>query len=368
MDKIVDLLNQNSLVAIAFIIVVIAVVLMFVIAFFQGRAIEFWPPKIGEKPKSANLPKDAVVSEKHDHHPSKNVDDRNVYSPSSQLLIGEGTKIRTASGEGIVIESDFYGGATATLFRAKKTTGEKVVVKVYWRGLMPNSLAWNIFSREFRASELLSHRNIIKLLDRGLHGGYPFVVMEFFRGGTLRDLLDAHDRIPGRDILSIASQVADAIDFAHSRGVIHRDIKPGNILFESDPHGRIVLSDFGIAKIFGAVEVNITAPSGEFMGSPGYLAPETIDENNITEASDIYSFGVVVYEMICGRIPFDETGSVPSIIYAKLHKDAPSIKNYRNVSEDISNRLAQTLNRLPNQRPKSARAVLSGIESVIEQL
>ena len=96
------------------------------------------------------------------------------------------------------------------------------------------------------------------ILDTGIVGGYPFTVMEYYRGrDRSRSSCQTHDRIPGPDILSIATQVADAIDFAHSHGIVHRDIKPSNILIESDPRGRVVLSDFGVARVFGAVQITI---------------------------------------------------------------------------------------------------------------
>jgi len=195
---------------------------------------------------------------------------------------------------------------------------DKVVVKVYWRGLRPGSRAWELFNQEQRAAEILIHRNIARTLDKGLFNGYPFTVMEYLGGGTLRDWLRTHDRLPGIDILSIAGQVADAIDFAHSQGVIHRDIKPSNILFSSTPQGRVVLGDFGIAWIFGAVERDITAAEGEFIGTPAYIAPEVFVGGKISFASDIYSFGIVLYEMIAGRVPFNEFQEAYVILQANV--------------------------------------------------
>ncbi|MGH8651361.1 MAG: serine/threonine-protein kinase [Gammaproteobacteria bacterium] len=194
-------------------------------------------------------------------------------------------------------------------------------------------------------------------------------VIEYFGGGTLRDWLRTHDRLPGPDIVSVVSQVADAIDYAHSRGIIHRDVKPGNILFESDPHGRVALSDFGIAVILGAVERDITAAGGEFAGSPGYLAPELIAGHAPTSQADIYSFGVVVYEMICKTVPFDEHKDVLAIVRAKLERDAPDIRTFRaDVPEPIAKRLGQVLARDPTVRPTSARGILLGLEEEARSL
>lgn len=341
-------------------IIVVSIVLIYVVAFFQGRSVSFWPPNIGELP---NKPKDQTqASSTHTQSDKFNLSNFNP-------VVQRGMILTTATGNKVVVGSNFYGGANATLYRAKDSNGDEVIVKLFWRGLMPGSPAFDLFRQEQRAAEILVHRNIVTIFDRGLHGGYPFIVMEYFSGGTLRDWLISHDRIPGHDILAIASQVASAIDYAHSKGVIHRDIKPGNILFESRPNDRVALGDFGIARIFGAVQRDITAISGEFAGSPGYLAPEAFLGREITKSSDIYGFGVVLYEMICGKIPFNETQEPYAILQHKISQDAPDIRSYKDsVSNDIATRLASTLSRNSNERPETARKVLTGIEQSIEKL
>jgi len=347
---------------VSFGVLVTATTLIYVVAFFQGRSISFWPPKIGEKPNK---------SKRADTQPLPNDAENGSTEQDFQSgpMVQKGTILKTASGNKVTIESNFYGGATATLYRAKTQNDEKVIVKLFWRGLMPGSPSWELFNQEQRTAEILTHRNIVKIFDRGLYGGYPFTVMEYFGGGTLRDWMRTHDRIPGNDILSIAGQVADAIDFAHFHGVVHRDIKPGNILFEADSQGRIALGDFGIARIFGAVERDITAANGEFVGSPGYLAPEAFQGRVISPSSDIYSFGVVLFEMIAGKIPFDEYQETYAILQTKVNRDAPDIRSYRKgVSESIALKLAQTLSRSSSKRPKTARGVLEGIEQDLKKL
>lgn len=359
MDEFFKWLSSNSVAATTLLVsvgvVVTAITLIYLVAFIQGRSVSFWPPKVGEKP---NKPGERKTGAKDGSE-----------TPFSNPLIQSGMKLRTASGQYVLIETNYYGGANATLYRAKDEKQNSVIVKVFWRGLIPNSPAWTLFSQEQRTAEILAHRNIVKVFDRGLHGGYPFTVMEYLPGGTLRDWLRAHDHLPGPDVLAIARQVAEAIDFAHGRGVIHRDIKPGNILFESDQHGRIALGDFGIARIFGAIERDITAADGEFVGSPGYLAPETFEGREISQASDIYSFGVILYEMLAGKIPFDEFQQVYAILQAKVHQDAPDIRTLRkNIPVEIAETLALALSRDPKKRPGSARTMLSSIEKHLEAL
>jgi serine/threonine protein kinase len=248
MNELFKWLSENNIASIALILILLLIVSIYVIAFFQGREISFWPPKIGSKPNK--------IENKEENESFEN-NKLNSFGP-----IQKGSIVEGVSGKKYKIESNFYGGAAATLFKAINLPQDKVIIKLYWRGLRPSSSAWELFNREYRANEILVHRNIVKVLDRGLFSGYPFVVMEYLSGGTLRDLLDSHITIPGKEMLSIVGQIADAIDFAHSNGIIHNDIKPGNILFESNSNGRVAISDFGIAQILGAVEYAITAPSG----------------------------------------------------------------------------------------------------------
>lgn len=364
MGELFKLLSTGSPAAVLLIVAVlvlsVTVSVIYATAFVQGRSISFWPPSIGERPKSLKI----------DHEEAESRSSASVTSAeSSNPVVDRGTMLRAASGKTYRVLSAFYGGANATLYKAEDSGGATVIAKVYWRGLAPNSPSWELFQQEQRTAEILTHRNIVRTLDRGLRAGYPFTIMEYLGGGTLRDWLRTRDRLPGHDIVSIASQVADAIDYAHSRGVLHRDVKPGNVLFESDPNGRVALSDFGIAVILGAVERDITATGGEFAGSPGYLAPELIAGGDVTRQADIYSFGVVVYEMISKIVPFDEYRDVLAIIRAKIDSAAPDIRHFRaDVPHEIAARLAGVLARDPSLRPTSAHAVLVGLEDQLRSL
>lgn len=368
MTDLLKLLSANSPAAlgisIALVIVGITISILYAVAFVQGRSISFWPPSIGEKPA-------APVSDKSKSSKGVVDDVEPVNQPfeSQNPIVDRGTVLRGASGKSYRVTSTYYGGANATLYKALNPENDTVITKVFWRGLVPNSQSWDLFQQEQRTAEILDHRNIVKTLDRGLRSGYPFTVMEYLGGGTLRDWLRTHHRLPGKDVLSVASQLADAIDYAHSQGVIHRDIKPGNLLFEAGPEGRVALSDFGIAAIIGAVERDITAIGGEFTGTPGYIAPEVVQGRQPARQADIYGFGVVLYEMISGSVPFGENGDVMAFLRAKLESDAPDVRQFRpEVDEGIALRLSQVLSREPALRPASARGVLSGIEDKLRSL
>ena len=349
--------------SVAILIVGVTISILYAVAFAQGRAVSFWPPSIGSRPNPAAVGEAAKADRTN---ASSNV---TQHFEAQNPVVDRGTILLGASGKSYQVVSAFYGGANATLYKAEDPQKNPVIAKVFWRGLAPNSPSWELFQQEQRTAEVLQHRNIVKALDRGLRSGYPFTIIEFLGGGTLRDWLRTHDRLPGHDVLSIASQLADAIDYAHSRGVIHRDIKPGNVLFESNPDGRVALCDFGIAAIMGAVERDITAAGGEFSGSPGYIAPELIKGFPPTPAADVYSFGIVLYEMIAMTVPFDENQSPLAIITAKVQSDAPDIRQFKpGVDERIAARLAQALSRELALRPGTARDVLAGIEDLLRTL
>ncbi len=334
----------TSVLIIAFGLVVVVMILIYFIAFLQGREISFWPPKIGQKLEKKSRDDEWIIP-----FPTK------------------GMIITSISDNKYKINNLIYSGDRSNIY--KSTCGGKdFALKLFWSGIKSNTDEWRSFEQEIKTAEILVHRNIIRIVDRGVSNGNPFIVTEYMPGGTLRDWLKSHELIPGNDILSIANQIADAIDFAHSKGVIHRDIKPENIFFEYDAHGKVALGDFGVAKIFGAIETHPTMDNDAIVGSPSYLSPEVISSNINNKSSDIYSFGIVLFEMICGASPFDGLTEIYSILNAKTKKDAPSIKSFRPVGNQLASRIAQTLSRNPKERPKTAREVLSGVENYILNL
>ena len=337
-------------------LVVLSIISIFVVAFFQGRSVSFWPPSVGTKPIHQDpLPESAAARKEPE-------------TQQSVLSISAGTTVITSSGKRVRIESNSYTGTRASLMRARDAVEKQVMMKLFWRGLNPSSSAWAEFSREYKASENLHHRNIVETIDRGLWNGYPFIIYEFFLAGTLHDLIKARDRITGPEILAIAEQVAAGIDYAHAEGRVHRDITPSNILFESDTRGRVAISDFGVARILGALESNITAVQPGFEGTPAYVAPELLSNKPVTPLSDVYGFGVVLFEMIAGQCPFAEVASVYDLFDQKVNRPVPRLISFRKVPADLDQRLFETLAADPKDRPQNARTVLSGIEASLLSL
>jgi serine/threonine protein kinase len=155
------------------------------------------------------------------------------------------------------------------------------------------------FEREARAAAALSHPNIIDVYDVGEDDGTPFIVMELVRGQSLKAIIAADAPFHPDDVAELLEQIGGALDYAHARGYVHRDIKPGNILV--DEHGRARLVDFGIAK--GLADGDLTE-AGSSLGTVGYLSPEQAAGLMATPASDVYSVGVVAFEMLTGELPF----------------------------------------------------------------
>ncbi len=152
------------------------------------------------------------------------------------------------------------------------------------------------FEREAQAMAALAHPNIVQLFDYGEEEGRPYMVFEYLPGGSLEQRLDAPLRLPDEDTARIAAEIAAGLAHAHARGVVHRDMKPGNVLF--DVEGRAKIADFGIARIGG---VDTITKAGMVLGTAAYISPEQARGEPATPASDVYSFGVLLYRILSGR-------------------------------------------------------------------
>ena len=179
------------------------------------------------------------------------------------------------------------------------------------------------FRREAQAAANLNHPNIVNVFDWGKHGGTYFIAMEYVDGRTLADILRSNGQLTSKQAAEIASEVAAALGFAHAAGLVHRDIKPANILIGTN--GSVKVADFGIARAMNApTEANLTQ-AGAVMGTATYFSPEQAQGAQPDPRSDLYSLGIVMYEMIAGRPPF--TGDNPvSIAYKQVH-DYPTPLN-----------------------------------------
>ncbi len=202
-------------------------------------------------------------------------------------------------------------GGMAEVWEAQdETLGRRVAVKILHAHLAADESFLARFRREAIAAARLAHPSIVATFDTGVDDGVAYIVMELGDGRNLRQELAEHGALHPTRALHVASQVAEALDFAHRSGVIHRDVKPGNILLTEDE--RVKVADFGIAKAAiealedatgGALASDLTQ-SGAIVGTAKYLSPEQVNGEAVDGRSDVYSLGVVLYEMLCGRVPF----------------------------------------------------------------
>ena len=192
--------------------------------------------------------------------------------------------------------------------------------------------------REARAAGRLLHPNVVTLFDAGEAEGLLFLAFEFVEGTDLAGRLEKGPALSLREVLRIVRQVADALDFAHRQGIVHRDIKPSNILL--DKQGKVKVADFGIAKVTGqSTELTI---AGSVMGSPQYLSPEQIRGDDLDGRSDVFSLGVVLYELLSHQRPFDGD-TITTLVYQILHKEPPPISELRAVPERLEALLRRML-------------------------
>jgi serine/threonine-protein kinase len=234
-----------------------------------------------------------------------------------------------------------------------------VAIKVLHPRLVGDQQFQERFRLEAVAAARLAHPNVVSTFDTGFDGGVSYIVMELVAGRTLRDLLRAERPLPVARAVAIAAAVADALHYAHEAGIVHRDVKPGNILVGDD--GRVKVADFGIAK--AATDRDLTE-AGVLLGTAKYLAPEQVDGRPQDRRSDVYGLGVVLYEMLCGRPPFTGDSDM-AVAFQHAHADPPRPRQLR---PDIPRRLEgvvlKAIAKAPEQRFTSAAELRQALLAV----
>ena len=219
------------------------------------------------------------------------------------------------------------------------------------------------FVREAQHAARFSHPNVVGVYDVGDADGQPFLVMELVEGKSLAQILAARKPLPADEALAITDSLLAALDAAHSQGLVHRDVKPANVLVTAD--GRVKLADFGIAKAAEAMTSGLTA-TGQVMGTPSYLSPEQVEGREATAQTDLYATGVVLYEMLAGAPPF--TAEHPLAV-ALAHRDtpAPRLDQVRpDLPIGLAGVVARSLEKDPARRFASAREMRDALKTVRE--
>ncbi len=260
-------------------------------------------------------------------------------------------------------------GGMATIYAALDLRLDRqVAVKVMHPHLAQDEQFVSRFIREAKAAASLSHPNIVAVLDQGWNqGGTPcvFIVMELIEGATLRDYLHEQGALPVERALQLISPVASALAAAHRLGIVHRDIKPENILVSKE--GRIKIADFGLAR--GALLGNtMTAESSVILGSVSYLSPEQVQRGVSDARSDVYSLGIVLFELLTGQKPYQGEDPVQiAIRHVNDRVPAPSTLNPK-ISPEVDELVLQATNIDPDKRPRDAGALQELLRALSEKL
>jgi len=237
-----------------------------------------------------------------------------------------------------------------------------VAVKLLKPHLAAESTLAERFRREAIAAANLNHDNIVTVYDAIEDNGRQAVIMEFVDGESLRERLDREKTLSIRTVLSIGYWVCLALDAAHKQGLIHRDVKPGNILI--DINKKVMLTDFGIAKVLDGEE-DLTSEN-IMMGTAKYLSPEQVRGDSLDARADLYSLGLVMYECLAGKVPFIGKNDTDTAL-ARLHRDATDIAQHRpDIDPDAARLITRLIAREPNDRYGDAAQAAAALRRIIE--
>jgi eukaryotic-like serine/threonine-protein kinase len=272
-----------------------------------------------------------------------------------------GTKI---AGRYELLEVVGHGGMSSVYKAHDELLERNVALKVLHEQYSTDEDFVERFKREARSVAQLQHPNIVTVIDRGEEDGRQYIVFEYIEGENLKEFVVRKGRLEAREALEIAVEIARALAFAHENGLVHRDVKPQNVLLNGD--GRAKVTDFGIARSLD-VETGMTQ-TGTVLGTSNYIAPEQASGQSVDAQTDVYSLGVVVYELLAGDVPFPGE-SFLAVALKHVHEPPPNLLDVRS---DIPLRVAAAVDRAlekdPGQRVPSMDAFAAELEACLAEL
>lgn len=262
-------------------------------------------------------------------------------------------------------------GGMSTVYAAVDTRLDReVAVKVMDPALAREPAFRTRFEREARAVAKLNHPTLVNVFDQGVDEDYVFLVMELVEGGSLRELLKERGPMPPHAAIAVMQPMLNALAIAHAKGMIHRDIKPDNVLI-SDQH-QVKLADFGLVRAIdnamGDATNATTSVNGQVIGTVGYLSPEQVRGENLTQASDVYSAGILLFELLTGHTPFKGASPLETAM-ARINRPVPAPSTLMpDIPPEIDELVLRACHRDPAQRFQDGSEFLQAVEDTAEQL
>jgi TolB-like protein/tetratricopeptide (TPR) repeat protein len=273
-------------------------------------------------------------------------------------------QLQATLGSSYNLEGELGGGGMSRVFLALDTAlGRRVVIKLLARELAVD-ISVERFAREIRVAASLQHANIVPLLSAGDVSGIPWYTMPFVEGESLRARMARGTATSIGESVHILRDVANALAYAHDRGVVHRDVKPENVLLSG---GAALVIDFGIAKALSASKAHAGNPTltseGTSLGTPAYMAPEQALGDEVDHRADIYAWGVVAYELLAGSHPYRDKTTAQQLVAAHISEEAQPLSQLSSgVPASLSSLIMRSLAKRPGERPQSARELLGSLD------
>lgn len=269
---------------------------------------------------------------------------------------------RTIANRYEIISKTGVGGMATVYVARDKVLNRDVAVKVLKDEFTTDDEFVKRFNSEAQAAASLTHANIVSIYDVGNEDGIYYIVMELVRGKTLKQIINEEGALPWKWSVNIAGQIASALEMAHKNNIVHRDIKPHNIIITED--GVAKVTDFGIAK---AVSNSTITAFGTTIGSVHYFSPEQAKGGYTDAKSDIYSLGVVMYEMLTGQVPFDADTSVSVALMHMQEKPVPPIEINKNIPTALNDIILKAMQKEPMARYQTAAEMISDLRRALKE-
>jgi len=257
-----------------------------------------------------------------------------------------------------IVEILGEGGMGAVYKAIDRELGRTIALKVIRPEMANNADILQRFKQELILARQITDRNIIRIFDLGEAEGIKFITMEYVEGESLHHLLRQHGKLPVEEAVDLLEQVLSGLSAAHREGVIHRDLKPGNIM--RDKQGRVVVMDFGLAR---SLEGDGMTRTGAMLGTMEYMSPEQAQAMDLDERSDIFTMGLIAYELLTGKMPFQADSAVASLLRRTRERAIPISEITREVPPVLSNIISKCLERDPRLRYQTAQAVLDDLHA-----